>query len=264
MPLKQPRRDNPLMRRYFDEINLSGKQLARECGVSHSQMYMARKRNVGADNAEKISRRMAMKLGLSYEDRLRLKAEIMGHPENLVRAYFGSGADAARKLGVSIETGDDLVHPEKTVAHSTGTRALRYLEETRASEVVVEAVRKKMRPRYSPPGRVTNTQRGLEARNRRAQSLFLFKLFKPKTAEALERAGLQKQEIRRRAGASREQFRKALYVRCGRKTAGRVAEVLKEELGLSEEEREAISLELQSAPPATFEEASKEFSEDSS
>lgn len=56
MPLTQPERDSPLMNRYFREINLPGTRLAKRCGVSHSQMYMARKRNVGPDNAEKISR----------------------------------------------------------------------------------------------------------------------------------------------------------------------------------------------------------------
>jgi hypothetical protein len=39
MPLTQPERDNPLMRRYFDEIGLPGKRLAERCGVSHSQVY---------------------------------------------------------------------------------------------------------------------------------------------------------------------------------------------------------------------------------
>jgi len=68
------------MRRYFQEIGLPGAKRARRCGVSHSQVYMARKRNVGADNAEKISRGVASILGLSEEERLRLKAETMGHP----------------------------------------------------------------------------------------------------------------------------------------------------------------------------------------
>jgi hypothetical protein len=77
MPLTQPERDNPLMRRYFHEIGLPGKQLAKRCDVSHSQIYMARKRNVGANNAEKISRRVALILGLSEQEKLELKAEIM-------------------------------------------------------------------------------------------------------------------------------------------------------------------------------------------
>ena len=70
MPLTQPERDNPLMRRYYREIGLPGQRLARRCGVSHSQIYMARKRNVGADNARKISRGMASILGLSERERL--------------------------------------------------------------------------------------------------------------------------------------------------------------------------------------------------
>ena len=83
MPLTQPKRDNPLMNRYFREINLPGKRLAKRCGVSHSQVYMARTRNVGPDNAEKISRGVANILGLSEKDRLLLKSEIIGEPDNL-------------------------------------------------------------------------------------------------------------------------------------------------------------------------------------
>jgi hypothetical protein len=88
MPLTQPERDNPLMRRYFREIGLPGKQLAKRCDVSHSQTYMARKRNVGANNAEKISRRVALILGLSEQEKLELKAE--NHGDNLLPgALFG-------------------------------------------------------------------------------------------------------------------------------------------------------------------------------
>lgn len=84
------------MKRYFREIGLSGPRLAKRCGVSHSQSYMARTRNVGPDNAEKISRGVANILGLSEKDRLLLKAEIMGHPDNLVCAYLGAGPDQGR------------------------------------------------------------------------------------------------------------------------------------------------------------------------
>jgi hypothetical protein len=83
MPLTQPERDNPLMRRYFREVGLSGKQLAKRCGVAYSQIYMARTHNVGADNAQKISRTVALILGLSERDRLELKAEIIGVPGSL-------------------------------------------------------------------------------------------------------------------------------------------------------------------------------------
>jgi hypothetical protein len=68
------------MRRYFQEIDIPGQRLARRCGVSHSQIYMARTRNVGPGNAEKISRGMAAILGLPELDRLHPKAENMGYP----------------------------------------------------------------------------------------------------------------------------------------------------------------------------------------
>lgn len=129
VPLTQPERDNPLMRPYFLEIGLSALRLARRCGVSHSQIYMARKRNVGAGNAEKIARGTASTLGLSERERLELKAEIMGHPGDLVRAYLGSQADAMKILGVREHTASELVSEEKSVNHASGTRALRKLRE---------------------------------------------------------------------------------------------------------------------------------------
>ena len=90
MPLTQPERDNPLMRRYFREVGLPGKQLAKRCGVAYSQIYMARTHNVGADNAQKISRTIALILGLSERDRLELEAEIMGPPGEFLRAWFAN------------------------------------------------------------------------------------------------------------------------------------------------------------------------------
>ena len=101
MPLTQPKRDNPLMRRYFDEIGLPGERLAERCGVSYSQVYMARTRNVGADNARKIARGMANILGLSDRELLELLAEIMGHPGNTVRGRRGNPTRAARLPGAA-------------------------------------------------------------------------------------------------------------------------------------------------------------------
>jgi hypothetical protein len=151
VPLTQPERDNPLMRPYFLEIGLSALRLARRCGVSHSQIYMARKRNVGAGNAEKIARGTASTLGLSERERLELKAEIMGHPGDLVRAYLGFQADAMKILGVREHTASELVSEEKSVNHASGTRALRKLREIGAPDVVVESVdRRLMRPERGP------------------------------------------------------------------------------------------------------------------
>ena len=109
MPLTQPKRDNPLMGHYFREIGLPGKRLAERCGVSHSQIYMARKRNVGADNAEKISCGIAGILGLLEEERLELKAEIMGRPGEPVRAWFGDPEKAARLLGIPRAVAEEVL-----------------------------------------------------------------------------------------------------------------------------------------------------------
>src|SRR5215218_2990600 len=114
MPITQPKRDNPLMRRYFQEIGLSGKRLAKKCGVSHSQIYMARTRNVGADNAEKIAHGIALMLSFSENERLELKAEIMGYPGDLVRAYFGSSKSAMKLLDVPEPTDLELINVEKS------------------------------------------------------------------------------------------------------------------------------------------------------
>jgi hypothetical protein len=88
------------MRSYFDDIGLPGKRLAERCKVSHSQIYMARKRNVGPDNARKIASGMASILGLSEREGLELAAGIMGHPGDLVRVHLGSQPEAKSILGV--------------------------------------------------------------------------------------------------------------------------------------------------------------------
>jgi hypothetical protein len=174
VPLTQPERDNPLMRPYFLEIGLSALRLARRCGVSHSQIYMARKRNVGAGNAEKIARGTASTLGLSERERLELKAEIMGHSGDLVRAYLGSQADAMKILGVREHTASELVSEEKSVNHASGTQALRKLRkivrEIGAPDVVVESVdRRLMRPERGP-GTRTHDLRGRELAERKRRS----------------------------------------------------------------------------------------------
>jgi transcriptional regulator with XRE-family HTH domain len=241
------------MRRYFQQINLPGKQLAKRCGVSHSQIYMARRRNVGADNAEKISGGMARILGLSEEERLELKAEIMGHPGDLLRAWFGGEVMAARMLDVSVPVAAEILDEEKSITHKSGTRALAKLREMRAPAFVVESVERRVKPPPErPPGRTTYKKRGLEVRNERAAAIFNLRLFKPKTAEAMQRSRLTRKQIYERAEIGRETLRKALYGRGGKRPAEKIARVLGEELGLSEEEREAIREELMTAPQKTF------------
>jgi hypothetical protein len=140
MPLTQPERDNPLMRRYFREVGLPGKQLAKRCGVAYSQIYMARTHNVGADNAQKISRTIALILGLSERDRLELKAEIMGRPGEFVRAWFGNPTTAAHLLDVHRRVAAEIVDEEKSIAHRSGLWALEKLRKIGAPEIVIESV----------------------------------------------------------------------------------------------------------------------------
>lgn len=49
--------------RYFDEIRLPGKRLAKGCGVSHSRIYLLRNRTVGAagilGNRERVRLRLS-------------------------------------------------------------------------------------------------------------------------------------------------------------------------------------------------------------
>lgn len=222
-----------MMRSYVEKIGLSGMALAKICSVSHSQLYMSCQRHVGAKNAEKIASGIAGRLGLSLEDKLALIAEITGHPGNLVRVYLGAGREAARKLG-EYENVAGRVVGDKEIPHGPGVRVVRRLEEMGAPAFVVEDVRARVAPRPAFVGRVTHRQKGLEARNRRAQGLFNLRIFKPKTHEALQRAGLPKKEIRQRAGLSKEAVRSALYTRVGRSSAAKIAKVLGDELGLTD------------------------------
>src|SRR5215211_4768495 len=161
MPLTQPKRENPLMGHYFRLVNLPGKRLAKRCGVSHSQVYMARTRNVGADNAEKISRGVASVLALSETERLELKAEIMGYPGDPVRAYFGSSKSVMKLLGVSQPTALELMNVEKSITHKSGLRALERLREVGAPEFVIRSVEMRlMPPPERPRGRITHNLHG--------------------------------------------------------------------------------------------------------
>ena len=238
------------MRRHFDEIGLPGKRLAERCGVSHSQMYMARKRNVGANNAEKISRGVAGILGLSEEERLRLKAEIMGRPGELVRAYLGDARKAASLLDVPEVTASEMLDEGKSVAHHNGTRALKRLRELGAPERVVESVdRRLMPPPPRPRGVVTYTEHGDDLVERRRKTREGLRSGKPKVHEAIQRSGLRTGEIHTRAGVGKETLRRALYGRLGgRRSARAIAAVLGEAAGLSEAEARAVEDELMRPP----------------
>src|SRR5215211_8700373 len=128
------------MRRYFRDVGFPGKQLAKRCGVAYSQIYMAYTHNVGADNAQKISRTIALILGLSERDRLELKAEIMGRPGAFVRAWLGNPTTAAHLLDVHRRVAAEIVDEEKSIAYRSGLWALEKLRKICAPEIVIESV----------------------------------------------------------------------------------------------------------------------------
>ena len=253
MPLTQPKRDNPLMRRYFREINLSGSRLAKRCGVSHSQIHMARTRNVGSDNAEKISRGVANILGLSEKDRLLLKAEIIGYPGNLLRAWLGNSTDVSRLLDVPERTADEILKPEKSITHKSGSRALKKLRELEAPNFVIESVDRRLLPPPNPRrGVIIHDLHGPELSARLRSTRRELATIKPLTHEAIQASGLTKKQIYKRAGIGKETMRQALYTRCGKRSAEAISSVLANAVGLSREAKEAIRTELSEFPQENF------------
>jgi transcriptional regulator with XRE-family HTH domain len=249
MPLTQPERDNPLMNRYFREINLPGQQLAKRCGVSHSQIYMARNRNVGFDNAEKISRSVANILRLSERDRLELKAEIMGHPGDLLRARLGGPTRVSRLLDIPEPTAREILDSEKAITHKSGNRALEKLRELGAPSFVIESIDRRLLPSPEPRrSLVTYTESGEDLVRARREAKERLAENKPTTDQALRRSGLQRKELQKLAGVGKETMRKALYKRVGRRSARNIAQALGEAAELTESEIEAVEGELQTAP----------------
>ena len=250
MPLTQPERDNPIMSHYFGLVGLPGKRLAERCRVSHSQIYMARKRNVGADNAEKISRGVAGILGLSEEDRLRLKAEIMGYPGNLVRAYLGDSRKAARLLGIKEQIAAEVLDEGRSVTRRSGLWALKRLREIEAPRYVVESVERRLAPLPEPrPGIVTYTERGPARVEKKRAARESLEHNRPRTHAAIRDSGLKITEVYTRAGIGKETLRKALYGSgVGRRSARAVAAVMREAADLSDAEAKGVEDELMRPP----------------
>lgn len=248
MPLTQPKRDNPLMRRYFREIGLSGKRLAENCGVSHSQVYMARKRNVGTDNAGKISRGVAGILDLSEKERLELAAEIVGHPGDIVRGWIGDPTRAARLLDVTWRVAEEVVSEEKSITHKSGLQALGKLCEMGAPDSVIESVERRLMPPPTLPfGQRTHDLRGSELAERKRRTREGLREGNPRVYEAFKKSGLEPREIRTRTGLGRETVRRGLYGGgLGTQSARAISVVLVK--GLSESEVLALEEELRRAP----------------
>lgn len=257
MPLTQPRRDNPLMSRYFNALGIAGKELSRRAEVSHSQIYMARRRHVGARNAAKIARTVASLRDLSGEEELELKAEIMGEPGNILRAYLGNAQEIAETLHEKPQVGWDMIGG-RPLSYKTANRVLKKLQKMGAPEAVLSQVRGGNKPPPSPPGKVTYTS---GRRTTKDQERELLRQSKPRTAAAVEASGLSRREIYERAEVGRETLRKALYESCGSGPAAAISEMLAETAGLSAQEREAVRIELLRTPEEILENFSKKASE---
>lgn len=230
-------RRNPLMRGYFREIGPPGRRLARRRGVSHSQIYMARERNVGPGNAEKISRGVANILGLSEEDRLLLKAEIMGYPGDLPRAWLGNVSDAVRLPDAPEPTASEILDPGRTITHRSGERALRALRDMNAPEAVIESVDRRLMPPPKPRrGLITHDPHGPELAERGNKTRESLSEIKPATASAIRASGLRRKDIYERAGVGKETLRRALYGRAGNRAARDVAGALAEAARLFRDE----------------------------
>jgi hypothetical protein len=175
------------MNGYFREIGLPGARLAWRCGVAHSQLFMARKRNVGPDNAGKISRGVSAILGISERERLELKAEIMGYPGNLLRAWLGNAADVERLLDVPHPTAAEILDPEKAITHKSGARALEKLRRLGDPDFVIESVDRRLLPPPEPRrGMVTYREHGPALREKRRKSREDLAILKPVTHAALQ------------------------------------------------------------------------------
>jgi len=239
MPLTQPKRHNPLMLGYFEQLEMTSANLAHLAGVSRSQVVMARTRSVGPDNGRKIVHAVGQRLGLSPVDRLLLFAEIRGYPASLVLAFFGSVGEIERSVGIDTGTAGDIAVPGRPISVHTGKRLLERLREMDAPEAVAEEVRFRIRPR---PGERTHQHAGKEMARQRKETRESLSLTKPRTAQAIERSGLSRRELHERAGIGRETLRRALYGpdRTGRKTVEKIVAALE----LSGEEAEDVRAEL--------------------
>jgi len=247
MPLEQPWRDNPLMSRHFDATGLTGKALARRAEVSHSQVYMARFRHVGARNAAKIARAVSNVLGLSFYEELELKAEIMGFPGNMLRAYLGNGLEAAEALCEEEHVCHALIAGEP-LSEKAGARVVEKLEARGAPEGVIASVRSTIRPKPSPPGRITYTLTGEAVREQRYRARERLEISKPHTHNAILSSGLSRKEIYERANVGRETLRAALYDSCEEKSASSISEVLAEAADLTQDGQETVKGELLRTP----------------
>jgi len=253
MPIRKPQdtnRDTSRFKSYALLIGEDTATFAREAGVSRSRIYAASdpKISLGHVNARKIARYIASRLDLSEREELELRAELIGTPGNVVRAYLGTRTQATDLLSIDPDNAGRILEPEGRIYHGAGLRAVERLKEMGAPEYVIESVRRRTLP---PMGHRMGRGRFPEAearQSRRGPRKATLEETKPRLAAALEKSGMGLAELRERTGLGRETIRHALYGRGGGRSAEAIALVLGEKLGLTEEQMALIAWEVLKPP----------------
>jgi hypothetical protein len=204
---------------------------------------------VGTKVAERIASFVREGLGLDDTEHLRLKAELMGTPDEFVRAYFGTASAAHEALGIGRDAAAQLLMPEGRVTYWVGQKAAESLQEKGAPEAVVREVREKtllegVRRRKGAEATIEELRAEPREYARRLSG-------KPHLQDAVERSGLAQAEIRREAGLSKEAVQNALYKRGGGNAAVALATMFRQKLGLMEHETALVAWDILN-PPEEF------------
>lgn len=250
-----PKRDNLLTRRYLEELRdskgLSMGEIADRAAIQRSQLYWAKDRSVGAAAAERLSRYVARTLGLDDEQRLELKAEIMGYPGELLRACLLPASSSSAATNLSDSEIHRIIRGE-SMEHSTGTKILDYLRTQSAPAQLMAEIESRMEPPPKRPRSIRGTsERGHERRRRIDSSMNDLSRAKPAVHEALERSGLSKTALRREAGVSHSTVTRALYQRVATPAAEAISDALRRTADLSEAEAQRVRDELLAAPESS-------------
>ncbi len=252
MPIRKPqdtKRDTSLFKSYALLIGEDTATLARLAGVSRSRIYAALDPDIslGHGNARKIAAYIARRLELSEREELELRAELIGTPGNLVRAYLGTRTQAMDLLGIDPENAGRILEPEGRIYHGAGLRAVERLKEIGAPEYVIESVRMRTLP---PSGHRMGRGRFPEAevQARITQKRAELARGKPHLDAALKAAGWGAKELGKRAGLGRETVRLAFYGQGGGRAAEAIALALGEKLNLSEEQMAKVAWEVLRPP----------------
>lgn len=250
MPIRKPRgekKQNPLLAARLADTGEKPSEVARKTGVSRSRMNDALYHAVGYENASKIAEHFKHRLGLTGREELELRAELMGTPGNLVRAYLGTKQRIINLLEIDRDNAGRMLDPEGNIAHDAGLKAADKLTEMEAPDYIVESVRRRTLPPVEHDrgrGRVTYQEKGPGVARRRRETRASLARVKPRLDAAIQESGLGMKELAKAAGIGRETLRQALYAKGGAQAAEGIATALGERLGLPEEQVALIAWEI--------------------